>query len=60
MIDHQDWFQWKSILPEVKRAKKTIQQVLKPGGGGVNSTNIGKYRFLQFYEIACPRLSNDL
>ena len=24
-------------MPEVKRAKKTIQQVLKPGGGGVGS-----------------------
>ena len=42
MIDHMDWYQWKSVLPAVKEAKRIIQQALKPGGAGANSSNIGK------------------
>ena len=42
MIDHPDWFQWKSVLPQVKEAKKVVQQALKPGGGGPDSSRVGK------------------
>ena len=40
MVDHQDWFQYKHIVPSLKKAKKTVQAALKPGGGGPNT--IGK------------------
>ena len=40
MVDHQDWFQYKHIVPSLKKAKKAVQAALKPGGGGPNT--IGK------------------
>lgn len=42
MISHYDWNQYKNVLPSVKEAKRKVQGALKPGGGGPNSTNIGK------------------
>ena len=42
MVDHPDWFQYKYILPRLKKAKKAVQKALKPGGGGTNSSRIGK------------------
>ena len=48
MINHPDWNQYKHIYPALKEAKmkvqevQEVQEVLKPGGGGSNSTNIGK------------------
>ena len=43
MTDHPDWAQWKEVLPELKIAKKTVQQALKPGGGGTGSSRIGMW-----------------
>ena len=42
MIDHHDWNQYKHVQPALKEAKIRVQQVLKPGGGGLNSTNVGE------------------
>ena len=50
MICHEDWNQYKHVLPSVKEAKRKVQEVLKPGGGGLNSTNIG--RINKFYLLA--------
>ena len=41
MVGHEDWCQYKWILPQIKEAKKVVQDALKPGGGGEGSSGIG-------------------
>ena len=45
MIDHPDWNQYQHLLPALKEAKRKVQEALKPGGGGPNSSNIGRILF---------------
>ena len=42
MIEHEDWNQYKHVLEQLNLAKRKVQEVLKPGGGGPTSTNIGE------------------
>ena len=42
MIEHEDWNQYKHVVEQLKLAKRKVQEVLKPGGGGPTSTNIGE------------------
>ena len=45
MVGHEDWNQYKWILPQIKEAKKAVQRALKPGGGGDGSSGIGECFF---------------
>ena len=47
MVGHFDWNQYKWVLAEVKKAKMVVQQTLKPGGGGPESSNIGSVHLTQ-------------
>ena len=62
MVDHMDWNQYKHVMPSLKAAKCRVQAVLKPGGGGEGSSNIGKdigivFSFSLFFLRDCIRLS---
>ena len=56
MINHHDWNQYKHILPAIKEAKLKVQEVLKPGGGGLNSTNIGKDKEMSNHLLSRAKL----
>ena len=45
MVGHEDWYQYKWILPQIKEAKRVVQNALKPGGGGIGSSGIGECVF---------------
>ena len=41
IIEHHNWIEDASIKDEVKKAKETVQRVLKPGGGDGTASRIG-------------------
>ena len=60
MVGHLDWNQYKWVLPQITKAKKKVQQTLKPGGGGAGSSNIGNAfpNFIKEQIILLPQIQS--
>ena len=51
IIEHHNWIEDASIKDEVKKAKETVQRVLKPGGGDGTASRIGVASLLMDFQM---------